>query len=245
MQINQNVKGLLNKVNENICYITGSSFNTNFFTPNGKCYPLANDYCFWIYNGIIEDYQAIIFLISNLNNIYSTSLRPIYSVLRGTIEKYADVLNFSIYKDKYYSYISYLNFDSIGDKNSSLAYWEETKKLFNLRICNRKTRYYLLGQVNSIIDEQFTKIIDFNRKLSEIDSYYSMMLHNNLDSQKIPNEQRIVDILTYLQYILYTATLSVNNHYKDLLDLTVISTTLFNIQELTNALNYNIYTHSY
>lgn len=242
MQINQNVNWLISQVNTDLNNIKIHSYNVNIPTQNGQQYPLAQDYCFWLYNGLNEDYQTITFLLSNMINVNYFSLRPLYCILRSSFEKYADILNFIVHQSKYYCYVNYLNNKSVG--NEQYIFDEQNvKSTFNLSVCNRKTRYYLLGQANKFLDTNYPVISEFNRNLAEMDSYYSQLLHNNLDVQLTPNYQKIVEILKQLQCMIYATTVLIKGYYayQNLLNIDLFNKTDFDIQQLKIALDSNIF----
>ena len=240
MQINQDIKGLINQANTDLGNIKLYSYNVSLNHPAGGQYPLGQDYCFWLYNGLIEDYQTITFLISNMSDINYFSLRPLYCILRSSFEKYADVLNFVVHGSKYQHYVNYLNNWAIG--NEQCVVDEQNVKIsFNISVCNRKTRYYLLGQANKFLEENYSVIADFNRKLAEMDAYYSQLLHNNLDVSPIPNDQKIVEILIQLQCMMYATTVLIKdrNQYRDLLNIDLFNKAEYDISQLKLSLNGN------
>jgi len=242
MQINQNIKWLISQVHNNLDNIKIHSYNVNMVAPNGVSYPLAQDYCFWLYNGLSEDYQTITFLVSNMININHFSLRPLYCILRSSFEKYADILNFIVHQSKYHYYVNYLNNRSVGNEQYVVDE-QNVKTSFNLTVCNRKTRYYLLGQANKFLDANYQVITEFNRNLSELDSYYSQLLHNNLDVKITPNYQKIVEILKQLQCMMYATTVLIKGHYayQNLLNIDLLNKTDYDITQLKMALDNNVF----
>ncbi len=240
MQINQNIKWLINEVNTDLGNIKLYSYNVSMNSPAVGQYPLSQDYCFWLYNGLIEDYQTITFLVSNMLNINYFSLRPLYCILRSSFEKYADVLNFVVHGSKYLYYVNYLNNMAVGNEQC-IVDEQNVKSSFNIAVCNRKTRYYLLGQANKFLGENYPGIADFNRNLADMDSYYSQLLHNNLDVNLVPNYQKIVEILIQLQCMMYATTVLIKEHnqYRDLLNSDLFNKAEYDIMQLESALNDN------
>lgn len=55
--------------------------------------PMVQDYPFWLYQALHADYETISFLAKSMPNIERFDLRPLYCILRSSLEKYADIAN--------------------------------------------------------------------------------------------------------------------------------------------------------
>lgn len=165
-----------------------------------------NDNFFILYNSIYSDYKIINYVLGSIYDLNSVDFNSLYCILRSTLEKYADLVNIFLYGDqKYISYLQFLHEDSLfiatkdeSYKNEKNKYLEIIKKDFENDLkkgskevfFNRKTRYDLAkGFEKSYLFEQMKKgfipgitftITDFNNNLSNLDSNYSQILHNNL-----------------------------------------------------------------
>lgn len=222
----QNTSNLLEEIKKY------SYFNYKY----GEQYLLAQDYCFWLYNEVIEDSKAIFLILINTNNVNIISLRPIYCILRSTLEKYADILNFIQFGRDYEIYLNYLNQESQGILNLENEE-RKIKDMFKVEICNRKTRYYLLNSINSEFKEEFMQIYNLNKSLSKIDFEYSSILHNNIQKYEKQNSEKIKEILHQLLCILYTTTSLIQNYEQ------IFQNQLFiNAQYLIN--NFKLYLNS-
>lgn len=255
MQITYNLKLSMQQSCNSLNDINLYSTNFNMQYEQNKQFVLAYDYCFWLYRGIIEDYNTVSFLISNMNNINSITLRPLYCILRSTLEKYADVLNFYGYNENYYAYIDYLNVHSQFMRSNNLdniiveQKKEKARKSLGVDKCNRLTRYYLLGKANSIfIERNENLIVEFNKSLSSLDSEYSQLLHNNVDYISIKsNQDRIKEILYNLQIIAYATTNFVRMYYIDkgiIIDNTIFDNTINSVSNtMSMVINTQIYNY--
>lgn len=190
---------------------------------------LAQDYFCWLNNAIFADYSTITFLLRNMSDINLSDLRPIYCILRSTLEKYADILNLYIKREPYYAYIRYLNSDSAsrafkatGDtanekvkKKEAIFFANSVKQSFNTNICNRTTRYYLLGEFNKL--PQLTNlpfILEFNKSISNLDSRFSQILHNNIELNNRNNFENSNEILKSIHYIMYMSLCLFQSYYQ-------------------------------
>lgn len=190
---------------------------------------LAQDYFCWLNNAIFADYSTITFLLKSMPDINQFDLRPIYCILRSSLEKYADILNLYIKGEPYYAYMNYLNSDSAskafnvnGDiengtikKNEANEYANNVKQTFNVKICNRITRYYLLGEFNKIPElDNLPYILDFNKSIISLDSRFSQILHNNIESSIINNFKKTDEILKYIHYMMYISLCLFQRYYN-------------------------------
>lgn len=190
--------------------------------------PLACDYFCWLHNGIAADYSAITLLLANTADLNILQLSPIYGILRGTLEKYADVLNLYMKRAPYFDYLNFLNHDAratyekkCGNSDQAEHYrqmaLEASKhvcKNFNTDRCNRLTRYYLLGDFNKLpCLEQLPFIRNFNLFLWKYDSYFSLILHNNVEPLYRTIEEKIEEILKILHYMTYTSLCLLEIYY--------------------------------
>ena len=69
-------------------------------TLQGKARLWVQDYYCWLHNAIVADYNTVTFLLKQMPDINQFDLRPIYCILRSTLEKYADVINLAIYEEQ-------------------------------------------------------------------------------------------------------------------------------------------------
>lgn len=238
---------LLYNVSIDLADIKRWSYN-NFVCINSEKVPLAGDYCFWLFNGLSEDYQTITFLLNGMNDVNFFSLRPLYCILRSSFEKYADILNFIFYKDTdkdYNLYISYLNTHAVNNPNYKI-YEERFKSIFEMKYCNRRSRYYLLKLANEyffLLEQadhnlQYYPISKFNEDIiNYYDHYYSQLLHNNLDYKFEPNWKRIVDILKQLQSMIFATTSLLPNYYGEFLGSSTFNRKIDNIKQVKVAID--------
>ena len=181
---------------------------------------MLQDYPFWLYHAIFADYSTISFLAKCMSDIDYFDLRPLYCILRSSLEKYADLANLCAKGRTYEWYLWYLNFESnameaytAGDSREGASlrrkadsYKRQFMERWEISRCNRLTRYYVLGDFNQLIQGSVSPdIVQFNRSLSKIDSKCSQILHNNVTFAARHNREEIKDILTYIHYIMWTS----------------------------------------
>lgn len=195
----------------------------------------ASDYFCWLHNALLADYATITFLFKTMQDIESFDLRPIYCIIRSSLEKYADILNLYTYGSRYAYYLMYLSFYSsvIYLKNCQRTNHEDIlikekqrdearQNFFNnfaaelhTKICNRKTRYFLLWKANalSILNEQ-DDICAFNKEISQLDSKYSQILHNNAEYHPQNNLYKTQEILRYVHYMMFVSLRLFPEYYR-------------------------------
>ena len=66
----------------------------------------------WYYNAVFSDYVAITSLFLNMKDLEKVDLRPLFCILRSTLEKYADLANVFMKGKIYLDYIEHLNVKS-------------------------------------------------------------------------------------------------------------------------------------
>ncbi|MCD2348877.1 hypothetical protein [Clostridium guangxiense] len=213
MQLNYTLMQNIDVITNNLSQLRDETLRTQ--NNNGI---FAQDYFCWLNNAVFADYSTITFLLKSMPDINQFDLRPIYCILRSSLEKYADILNLYIKGNAYYAYMNYLNSESAskefkakGDiengiikKNEANEYANSVKQTFNINICNRTTRYYLLGEFNRLpqIGNLFF-ILEFNRNIVRLDSRFSQILHNNIESNSSNNFQKTNEILKSIHYMMY------------------------------------------
>lgn len=191
--------------------------------------PMLQDYPFWLYHAVFADYSAVTFLTKCIAAVEYFDLRPLYCILRSTLEKYADLANLYAKGRGYENYLWYLNFESNsieafasgdGTKGREFRRQAESYKRicmdsFCLSRCNRLTRYYLMRDFNERIRwEERSFIIPFNKHISHIDSKCSQILHNNVTfTARVPQEE-LLDILLYMHYAMWTAQMLLPQFYS-------------------------------
>lgn len=180
VQLSYELKENMIRVNENLAVLCGLTRDIQY--RDGK---LAQDYFCWLNNALYADYSAIFCLLSNLYDINKVDLRPIYCIMRSSLEKYADILNLVERKEEYYPYLQYLNDSSMARllkenyiyyanskeeeddlkkkaddfKKSADENNKRVKESLKQKHCNRRTRYYLARELSEI-NELFSKSDD-------------------------------------------------------------------------------------
>lgn len=225
--------------------------NKTVVTSYGR-FPLANDYLCWLHNALFSDYSTVTYLLTNMPDIDCFDLRPVYCILRSSLEKYADILNLFMKRDLYYAYLIYLNSDSTsralkstGDKEGGERFRKEAdqnietvKKNFNVTKCNRLTRYYLLGDFNSLpAIQNMPNILEFNRTLFSIDSKFSQLLHNNIETFSSNNFEKSYEILKYTHYMMYISLCLLELYYQ--MNFPEIASSQYFLLSLINDLKTN------
>ncbi len=183
----------------------------------------------WYYNAIVSDYVAITSLFQNMNDVEKVDLRPLFCILRSTLEKYADLANVFMKQHVYLDYIEHLNvksaskfYEASGDENQAkmcrqkaYEYAKNVKYHYRIPVCNRLSRYYLIKDL-SFSDEikKLSYIREYNKTLTTIDSKYSQLLHNNLEVLFIDNYVKSNEIITFLHYMMYVSTLLIDSYFK-------------------------------
>ncbi|OBR96835.1 hypothetical protein CLRAG_03440 [Clostridium ragsdalei P11] len=190
---------------------------------------IAQDYFCWLNNAIFADYSTITFLLKSMPDINQFDLRPIYCIMRSSLEKYADILNLYIKGKPYYAYMNYLNCYSasrtfkangeidIATNKSKEAdeYKNIVKQTFNTDTCNRTTRYYLLGEFNKLPQlDNIPFVLEFNRNIANLDSRLSQILHNNVESNISSNFKKTNEIIKSIHYMMYISLCLFQIHYN-------------------------------
>lgn len=222
---------LNNVLNQNISEAKACLFglkSETFRLPfNGKVW--AQDYFCWLENSIIADYETITFLFQNMTDINVCDLRPLYCILRSSLEKYADTMNFVSWGREYEMYLQYLNLQAAAreewrkqDSQNAQRISEEAEKQkntfqerFHLKKCNRYTRYYMLRESNGLLQEHERKVGDFNKRLACLDSKCSRIHHNNLDMEWKSNKDKAEEILRTIHLIMYDSLNLFLQYYGD------------------------------
>lgn len=201
-------------------------------------YPIANDRLCFLNNALISDFLHITFSLMSMPDINQFDLRPLYCVLRSAIEKYADITNHFSCGDNYYQYLDYLDnysdyiyhcirreFTQQEKKNvEEKLEKEEThiEGLLGVEKCNRSTRYYLLGRFNflyksdgtgRVVGENAERIIEFNKELAKLDSSFSQILHNNVETNPRSNKEKVAEIYRAIVYATYAAQRQFETYY--------------------------------
>jgi hypothetical protein len=181
--------------------------------------PMLQDYPFWLYNAVFADYSAVTFLTKCISAVEYFDVRPLYCIVRSTLEKYADLANLHAKGRVYENYLWYLNFESnslesfaAGNdekgrefRRQAESYKRICMETFGLSRCNRLTRYYLMRDFNGLLSwEERSFIVPFNKKLSYIDSKCSQLLHNNVTFAARVSQEEIQEILLYMHYVMWT-----------------------------------------
>lgn len=198
-------------------------------TLQGKARLWVQDYYCWLHNAIVADYNTVTFLLKQMPDINQFDLRPIYCILRSTLEKYADVINLFHYGQPYEQYLWYLTHQSQGDEDLAEGFSKHAKEHLNLPKCNRNTRYYLIDKRNSLyrVSQVVPQVPVISKKLKNIDSKYSRILHNNIDPHTVSRVEEVIELLLHLHYMMYTSTILFSHYYH--LDSTVVSSALTNL----------------
>ena len=181
-------------------------FSTNHVWERGK------------FSRIMEDFNVLSYWIETCMDFNQFELTPLFCVLRSTIEKYADLVNFYYYGEGYTLFLNHLWFESQGrgSEEFALRNYEELKKWLvmkgvfseeNTAFANRVTRYYMLANFNSKFNTSFSNcgfesIILLNRKLRKLDSNFSSIIHDNPDfnREKKVKVDEILDVLLHVAY---------------------------------------------
>lgn len=213
---------------------------------------MAIDYLCWLHNAVFADYSTITFLLKSMPEINEFDLRPIYCIMRSTLEKYVDIVNLYTKREAYYSYLNFLNIDSNskafkadGDyekynqyKKQADEYASEVKKNFGLPMCNRLTRYYLLGDFNKLPQlSSFPFVLEFNQNISKLDSKFSQILHNNKPLDNSNNTIKVKEILKYSHYMMWMSLGILQVFYN--FNSPEISNGLFHLQNAINCIHSN------
>lgn len=183
------------------------------------------DYPFWLYNNVASDYFSIINLLNNQETVFLNQLpypinylRPIYCILRSTLEKHADILNYLCWGDAYIGLLEHLNDLSaylMNKKNSTKPQLDskiqDQLKLGPNRAVTSSTRFFLLNRFNDIYYSQYHNIVDFNKKCSTLYSSFSQQLHNNRDTTN-PSVNHFGRILSCLCQIVYSTSIALQIH---------------------------------
>lgn len=167
------------------------SMNSLIINKSGQQILLANDYGFWTFNKMLNDIDSIFTLLLEIDNIQFKYLDPILTLERGVLEKYADSINFSQYRN-YEIYLDYLNMKSNGDFIDD-EFIKHINLHFDVDYINRKTRYYLLQRSTRQLKLPDT-VEKFNDRLFDLDRELSPKVHNNIP--KILNNN--CDIIVFL-----------------------------------------------
>jgi hypothetical protein len=207
---------------------------------SGRLVPLRQDWAFWLYSGIAEELSAISLLLNSYCNASTMTFRPILTLMRPIIEKYADIMNFLTYSWDYERYLFYLSELSNVSGSQKKKIQEDNepslKTLFKTDIINRKTRYYLLGTVNKRYDDSTYWIADFNKNLAFYDGKLSSVLHNNLQKYPKSTLETITEVINNITIIVHEATLAIKE-YEGLEDTQFFSDVLSICVNIKNRIN--------
>lgn len=152
---------------------------------------------FKIFDQWTQDIASIYLILSHGQDEFSCFFEgPVIGIMRSSIEKFADIINLSIYGNQYNPYLTFLADNPSNPRNQNLEM--HLKNTLHQNKITRKTRYYLLREFTNRIENYPESLRDFNNELPRLDSRFSSKLHNNPDPYYESDDFKINEIIHYI-----------------------------------------------